>query len=378
MRLEVSAGQCGWRRDANKVLLNMYMQYDPHVQQVIDEQLMVECDMARRVGSIVDMGVRSIKHDLETVASVPLTAVQSFGLGTSWQTEEDEDDVKDEIVVGETIVGDKMLETEFIRSEKLETPLPSLLQDSRKQRLDVVGEGYSTVSGWLDLTNNKGDQIRSPLKPGEEVRVLAKVKESEEDALLTTCFIASQAEVIQLTDEFGCSLNTNIMENFRSINNDITGVKEIVSYMTVPDIALQKNTEGVKLKCNLALCEGKCPGVNCERRFENSLEIKDSVLLETRAVFAEREVMNVVDEVKHEINNLLGVNDNEGTTLCLSQTRLVLAFGVLIIVIISSLLLSCYLWMKARKRMMPRPPIPIQRVPYIIPSRARPYVRVLT
>lgn len=254
MRLEVSAGQCGWRRDANKVLLNMYMQYDPHVQQVIDEQLMVECDMARRVGSIVDMGVRSIKHDLETVASVPLTAVQSFGLGTSWQTEEDEYDVKDEIVVGETIVGDKMLETEFIRSEKLETPLPSLLQDSRKQRLDVVGEGYSTVSGWLDLTNNKGDQIRSLLKPGEEVRVLAKVKESEEDALLTTCFIASQAEVIQLTDEFGCSLNTNIMENFRSINNDITGVKEIVSYMTVPDIALQKNTESVMLKCNLALC----------------------------------------------------------------------------------------------------------------------------
>lgn len=118
--------------------------------------------------------------------------------------------------------------------------------------------------------------------------------------------------------------------------------------------------------------------MNCERRFENSLEIKDSVLLETRAVFAEREVMNVVDEVKHEINNLLGVNDNEETTLCLSQTRLVLAFGVLIIVIISSLLLSCYLWMKARKRMMPRPPIPIQRVPYIIPSRARPYVRVLT
>ena len=72
------------------------------------------------------------------------------------------------------------------------------------------------------------------------MRVLAKVKESGEDALLTTCFISPQAEVIQLTDEFGCSLNTNIMENFQSLNNDITGVKEIVSYMTVPDIALQK------------------------------------------------------------------------------------------------------------------------------------------
>ena len=87
--------------------------------------------------------------------------------------------------------------------------------------------------------------------------------------------------------------------------------------------------------------------------------------------------MNVAEEVNHEISNLLGADQDEGT-LCLSQTRLVLAFGVLIIVIIASLLLSCYLWMKARKRMLPRPPIPIQRVPYMMPNRARPYIRVLT
>ena len=81
--LDISPGQCGWRREGSLVSLNLYMQYDPHVQQVLDEQLTVECDMATRTGSVVDMGVLETGNQ---VASVPLTA--SMGTGSSWAEED--------------------------------------------------------------------------------------------------------------------------------------------------------------------------------------------------------------------------------------------------------------------------------------------------
>lgn len=91
--LDISPGQCGWRREGSLVSLNLYMQYDPHVQQVLDEQLTVECDMATRTGSVVDMGVLETGNQ---VASVPLTA--SMGTGSSWA---EEGEVQDEIVIGD-------------------------------------------------------------------------------------------------------------------------------------------------------------------------------------------------------------------------------------------------------------------------------------
>ena len=51
--LEVGAGQCGWRRDWQKVQLDLYVQYDAHVQQVVDEKISLECDMATREGRMI-------------------------------------------------------------------------------------------------------------------------------------------------------------------------------------------------------------------------------------------------------------------------------------------------------------------------------------
>ena len=135
----------------------------------------------------------------------------------------------------------------------------------------------------------------------------------------------------------------------------------------------------MRIKCSLAVCQRDCPVITCDRE-NQPLSVQDSVVLETRALFARKEIMNSVEEVEHEL--YLAKDDTQDdtveSTLCLSPTRLVLAFGVLITVMIASLLLSCYLWMKARKRMMPRGPMPIQRVPYMMPNRARPYIRVMT
>ena len=154
--------------------------------------------------------------------------------------------------------------------------------------------------------------------------------------------------------------------------------------LTVPSI-MGSRVESVRIKCSLAVCQRDCPVITCDRE-NQPISVQDSVVLETRALFARKEIMNSVEEVEHELYLAKDdiQDDTAESTLCLSPTRLVLAFGVLITVMIASLLLSCYLWMKARKKMMPRPrmgPIPIQRGPYMMPGtrpRPAPYIRVLT
>ena len=53
--------------------------------------------------------------------------------------------------------------------------------------------------------------------------------------------------------------------------------------------------------------------------------------------------------------------------LCLSPTRIVLAFGVLLLILVLALLFSCVLWMKARRSTMPtHHPHPCIRRPYVV------------
>ena len=55
VRLEIGVGQCGWKKEGQKVTLDLYVQYDALVQQVIDEQMTVECDMVTREGRLVTL-----------------------------------------------------------------------------------------------------------------------------------------------------------------------------------------------------------------------------------------------------------------------------------------------------------------------------------
>lgn len=383
--LGVRPGQCGWRREGSRVSLELYMQYDPHVQQVIDERLVLECDMASRIGTVRDIGLGSLEavHTVQHTASIPLTA-SIGGPGSSWATEEEdikEEDIED-IVIGETVLGDIEIGTNQIVDNKKQR-----FDGSRRRRLDELESG-GIVTGWLDISRDGGG-IQDPLEEGQVVRLSAKVQQSQvQDTLLTRCMLATEAgDLLELTDEFGCSLDRGLVSDFRSELNTITGVKETVARLTVPTIA-GREVESVKIKCSLAVCERNCPVITCDRA-NAPISVQDSVVLETRALFARKEIMNSVEEVEHEIKEDQYRADNskdsgDESTLCLSPTRLVLAFGVLITVMIASLLLSCYLWMKARKKMMPRPrmgPIPIQRGPYMMPGtrpRPAPYIRVLT
>ena len=383
--LGVRPGQCGWRREGGRVSLELYMQYDPHVQQVmmmmimmivmivmmimmqvIDERLVLECDMASRVGTVRDLGLGSLEA-VQNTASIPLTA-SIGGPGSGWASAEDiKEDIED-IVIGETDPEDvdsnqisesvserRRLDDNRSERRRLDDNRSERrrFDDNRRRRLDDL-ESAGVVTGWLDISQ-EGGRIQDPLQEGQVVRLSAKVQQSQvQDTLLTRCMLATEAgDLVELTDEFGCSLDRGLVSDFRSEVNEITGVKETVARLTVPAMKeLGARVESVRIKCSLAVCARDCPIITCDRS-NQPISVQDSVVLETRALFARKEIMNSVEEVEHEIREdhytdtvtVRDVNDDE-VTLCLSPTRLVLAFGVLITVIIASLLLSCYLWMR--------------------------------
>ena len=58
--------------------------------------------------------------------------------------------------------------------------------------------------------------------------------------------------------------------------------------------------------------------------------------------------------------------------LCLSQTRIVIAFGVLLLILVLALLFSCVLWMKARESIMPtHHPHPCMRRQHLVQTRTQ-------
>merc|ERR1719266_1842070 len=109
--------------------------------------------------------------------------------------------------------------------------------------------------------------------------------------------------------------------------------------------------------------------------------------------------------IKEEIVDNEGLNgngsdDKESDLLCLSPSRLALAFGILLVILLLALLASCTLWMRARAHLKrpkpstlfaprpPRPPPPgalvpapggqvAPRGPFMVASRGAPYIRVV-
>ena len=363
LEMTVRLGQCGWRQEGERVRLNVYMQYDPHVQQVIDEQLEVECNMASRVGRVVETKQMGLQH-----TNIPVTAVQSYGVATSLSHEEEEEEQEEE-------EEEAAPASAPAPAPALPSPAPRVRAGAERRVLD--DPAFSPLAGWLDITNN-GRQILEPLLEGDAVKLSAKVKlGGRKETMITRCLMASASgDVTELTDQFGCSTDLNLVSDFTSIINDITGVKESRADFFVPRMSSGRKMESVKIKCNLVVCTRHCPIIACDGE-NQPIRAEDSTVLETQAVITRSDVSNVLEQSRDsQVSQALLPQDD--STLCLSPTRLVLAFGVLIVVIIISLLFSCYLWMKARKRMMPRGPMPIQRVPYMMPNRARPYIRVMT
>ena len=69
----------------------------------------------------------------------------------------------------------------------------------------------------------------------------------------------------------------------------------------------------------------------------------------------------VREEIVDDSGN--GSDDKESDLLCLSPSRLALAFGILLVILLLALLASCTLWMRARAHLKRPKPIMTNRPP---------------
>ena len=190
---------------------------------------------------------------MQDVINIPVQSVQSYGLGMSWASVEEE----------ELLEREEFGETENKVIKEVENNLV---------KRDRMNEDIGSVMGWLDITeqsNGGGDSITKPLKERDTQQL--KVRE----------VLAPQTDML--------------LDMTAGVDN-------------IP----QNNSF-------------------------NKLELLQS--------------------------------DDQ---LCLSQTRIVLAFGVLLFILVLALLFSCILWMKARRSIMPtHHPHPCIRRPYVVQTRAQ-------
>ena len=155
MSLEVGAGQCGWKKAGQKVRLELYVQYDAHVQQVVDEQITVECDMDRGEGGIVS------EYYGQEVINIPVQSVQSYGLGQSWASVEEEELLESEEFGEKLKKGKEQVENDLVKRGRMDEDIGSMM-------------------GWLDITegiNQGGKSVSKPVKEGDNVIISAKVKQ---------------------------------------------------------------------------------------------------------------------------------------------------------------------------------------------------------
>jgi len=316
------------------------------------------------------------------------------------------------------------------------------------------------ASGWMELTDENGDALTDSIEVGSPVSLVIRLKHmASMDTMLSTCTAHSGDDFYDLTNIRGCTEDPDILPNFKAFFNSRTGVKRLTS-----KFPMFKFPDAVKviIRCTVIVCNKNCPLAKCDKEDSNisndflELNVLDKFYLDTFAqvhdagmrlqppiVSLERE-SNLVDtniiieapEIKDEqIIRPLRAEDQEvefeshssnfqqvaesaaskadevimsstsevieEDLLCLSPSRLALAFGILLVILLLALLASCVMWMRARSHLKrpkpstlfaprpPRPPPPGALVPapggqvaprghpFMVTSRGAPYIRVV-
>jgi len=363
--IEVGAGQCGWKRDGERVRLDLYVQYDAHVQQVVDEKITVECNMATREGKMVMESDR--EEDIVMQHSNEMSVIVRDSMG-EMTVEEENEEIKAAII------------PETRKRARIDNN-PRRTDPKKRGRMDDI---QRKLVGWLEITEGSipgGHPVSRSLEEGEYVMVAAKVKQDEGmDTMMTRCGMDDGHNEVQfLSDERGCSLNSDIFGNIQSSYNAAKKVKEMFVNFKVPKFGGERH---LVLKCIVVSCEGLCPVAPCESR-NAQISMRDMLILETEA-----DVRQAVEQKQKEADVVTPVDSNSYTAvekvqmsseLCLSPARIVVAFGTLLLILVLALLFSCVLWMKARRRIMPhshKHKHHRQRGPLIVPNLPRPYIRV--
>merc|ERR550532_2762362 len=190
LTIGVKAGKCGWKRDGPKVRLLLYLQYDAHVQQAVDEQLTVECDMRSKEGRLVTLGSRR---------GVPLTSTsllvqQGFSFtgaeGVDKEDEVDEDyeansifDAEEEKEVENDLGEWRGLEEE--QANEQEDLLGDLVVGKRKEEVVLAEEEIEVVKDdagelvFLERVDEEVEEEKEDVQEMDIVKTMENVVENE-------------------------------------------------------------------------------------------------------------------------------------------------------------------------------------------------------
>ena len=308
----------------------------------------------------------------------------------------------------------------YPRSEEMITNRPNLLK--------------AAASGWMELINaESGETLTESVQVGTPVSLVIRLKQmGKMDTMVSTCTAHSGDDFYALTNFLGCTEDAEILPNFKAFFNSRTGVKRLTSTFPMfkfPDL------NKVVVRCTIMVCNKNCPVSKCEDRRKidfKEVDIVDKFYLDTFAEVHDsdgthhhkrekfqykdddqimRPLRPAEEDVSSESNYHKSQQEVEAVAassvskeetlneekdedlLCLSPSRLALAFGILLVILLVALLASCTMWMRARshsKRPKPsaffttRPPRPpgaaivpanAPRGPFVV-SRA-PYIRVV-
>ena len=304
----LQAGKCGWKRDGPKVRLLLYLQYDAHVQQAVDEQLTVECDMRSREGRLVTLGSRM---------GVPLTSTsllvqQGFSFtgaeGVDKEDEVDEDyeansifdaeeekevendlgewrgleeeqaneqeDLLGDLVVGkrkeEVVLAEEEIEVvkddagELVFLERVDEEVEEEKEDVEEmdivKTMENVVENEVHLVGWLEVVQD--GRVVKEVSPGDSVSLVARVGGlGAEQATLGEC---REEGGRQLTphcgqvgrDYFGLGslrISHLLFEQVASQWSGISGVRQLSALLEVPELQGR-----LVVVCSVLHCTGPC------------------------------------------------------------------------------------------------------------------------
>ena len=293
--------------------------------------------------------------------------------------------------------------------------------------------GPKAASGWMEIVEaDSGETLIDSVEVGSQVSLVIRLKQmASMDTMLSTCTAHSGDDFYDLTDFRGCTSDPEILPNFKAFFNSRTGVKRLTS--TFPMFKFPDLTK-VIVRCTVVVCSKNCPVAKCdqdEKSFKD-VRILDKFYLDTFAEvhdsdgglkmttkaeidqlqrtpplrpeeqldtqqilsFHSKSPQQIEEVIIESAQEQISKGDIEEDLLCLSPSRLALAFGILLVILLLALLGSCTMWMRARSHwkrpnpstiFAPRPPrpppgtiVPAQpRPPFMVASRGAPYIRVV-
>ena len=402
--------------------ISVYVQHDEHVQQVIDEQFLVQCwnGMAQGLVSYQD----GYSDFIDKTLSKTMVAESSAPKINPNQFQQ------------------RILNLVPMEPMTASPITPDIITAGEDNMVEIIADPNDhektilhKASGWMELVDAITDEpFDDSIQVGTPVSLVIRLRQfNSMDTMLSTCTAHSGDDFYDLTNFRGCTEDTDILPNFKGFFNSRTGVKRLKS--TFPMFKFPDESK-VIIRCTVIVCNKNCPVAKCDKRASRqdfqTIEILDKFYLETFAqvhdpgsvtqidpnvdsqqlmrtppMKAELDTMKPPSSNYHKSNHevidtisassmikeeIIEENDKESDLLCLSPSRLALAFGILLVILLLALLASCTLWMRARahlkrpKPMMttrpPRPPpgalvpAPPTRGPFLIASRP-PYLRVI-